>query len=89
MATVSLEAMKQDHLVMSVARALALANEAALAQGIAPANSLVTITEETGPTGSLWRIHYGPRDYIGRRGGDLIVLVDEVGETVQRVIRGQ
>lgn len=89
MPTISLEAMQQDYLVMSVARALSLANEAALAQGIEPANSLVTITEEMSPAGRLWRIHYGPRDYVGRRGGDLIVLVDERSEGVQRIIRGQ
>jgi hypothetical protein len=46
MSIVSLEEMQQDHLVMSVARALAVANEAALAHGTAPAESLVTITEE-------------------------------------------
>jgi len=89
MPAVSLEEMQQDHLVMSVARALALANQAALARGTEPANSLVTVSEETSPAGCLWRIHYGPRDYIGRRGGDLIVLIDERSQAVQRIIRGQ
>ena len=89
MTAINLERMQQDHLVMSVARALALANEAALAQGTEPANSLVTIEEETSPAGRLWRIHYGPRDYVSRRGGDLIVVVDESSESVQRIIRGQ
>jgi hypothetical protein len=87
--TVSLEALQQDSLAMSVARALALANAAALTQGADPADSLVTITEETSPTGRLWQIHYGPRDYVSRRGGALIVLVDEQGEAVQRIVRGQ
>ena len=89
MPPVSLEEMQQDHLVMAVARALALANAAALAEGTEPANSLVTITEEPSSAGRVWRIHYGPRDYVGRRGGDLIVLVDDSGHAVQRVIRGQ
>ncbi len=89
MPAITLEGIQQDHLVMSVARALALANEAAIAQGTEPANSLVSITEETSPAGRLWRVHYGPRDYLGRRGGDLIVFVDERGEAVQRIIRGQ
>jgi hypothetical protein len=89
MPAVSLEEIQQDRLAMSVAKALALANEAALAQGTDPANSLVTITEATSAGGRLWRIHYGPRDYIGRRGGDLIVVVDEGSEAVQRMIRGQ
>jgi hypothetical protein len=89
MSTVSLEAIQQDYLVMSVARALVLANEAAVSQGINLDDSLVTITEEVSSAGRLWRIHYGPRDYLGRRGGDLIVLVDEQSEAVQRIIRGQ
>jgi hypothetical protein len=89
MSTVTLEDLQQDHLVMSVARVLSLANKAALAQGTEPANSLVTITEEPSSTGPVWRIHYGPRDYVGRRGGDLIVLVDERSEVVLRIIRGQ
>jgi hypothetical protein len=89
MATVTLETMQQDNLVMSVARALTLANETAIAQGTEPADSLVTITEEGSSAGRSWRIHYGPRDYIGRRGGDLIVIVDERNASVQRIIRGQ
>jgi hypothetical protein len=89
MATVTLEEMQQDQLVMSVARALALANEAALGQGTDPAASLVTIAEETSSAGRLWRVNYGPRDYIGRRGGDLMVIVDERTGAVQRIIRGQ
>jgi len=89
MATVTLEDMRQDQLVMSVARALAVANETAIAQGTNPAESLVTITEQTSSAGSAWRIHYGPREYIGRRGGDLIVIVDEGSDTVPRVLRGQ
>jgi len=89
MPAISLEEMQQDRLVMSVAKALALANEAALAQGTDPANSLVTITEEPSAGGRLWRINYGPRDYIDRRGGDLIVVVDEGSQAVQRIIRGQ
>jgi hypothetical protein len=50
---------------------------------------LVTVTEEASADGRVWRIHYGPRDFVARRGGDLIVLVDERTATVQRIIRGQ
>lgn len=89
MATVSLEDMQQDRLVMSVARALALANETALCHGTKPDDSFVTIAEEQSPVGRLWRIHYGPRDFIHRRGGDLIVVIDEATAAVQRVIHGQ
>lgn len=89
MATLDLEEMRQDSLVMSVARALTLANEAAVAQGTEPTDSLVTITEEMSTVGRRWHIHYGPRDYVGRRGGDLTIVVAEGGESVEKIVRGQ
>ncbi len=57
MLAVTLDELQQDHLTMSVARALALANEAARARGMKPANSLVKITEEKTSVGRLWHIH--------------------------------
>jgi hypothetical protein len=74
---------------MSVARALSVANQAAVLQGTDLSASLVTITEEPVATGRNWRVHYGPKNYVGRRGGDLIVLVDDRTATVQRIVRGQ
>jgi hypothetical protein len=74
---------------MAEARAVADANATAKAQGIDLAGSLVTITEESPPPTRLWRVHYGPRDFTRRRGGDLIVLVDDQTGAVQRSIRGQ
>lgn len=71
------------------AAALALANEAAAAQGTDVAAALITISEDTPPPNRRWRVHYGPRDYVHRRGGDLIVLVDEQAGTVQQILRGQ
>jgi hypothetical protein len=62
---------------------------AAIAQGTHAADSLVTIAEEVSSAVRVWRINYGPRYYIGRRGGDTIVLVDEGSDAVERVIRGQ
>jgi citrate lyase beta subunit len=85
----ALEEIRQDSLAMSVAAALAVADKEAMAQGTDVARSLVTITEAAPPPGRLWRIHYGPRDYVNRRGGDLTVVVDEQAGTVQRIIRGQ
>jgi hypothetical protein len=75
-------------LVMAAARALASANDAAIAHDTQPADCLVTISEQDFPAGRTWRIHYGPRDFVLRRGGDLIVLVEERTAAV-RVIRGQ
>jgi hypothetical protein len=78
----------KDRLALSVARALALANVAVASHGIDPGDALVTISEEAAPPDRLWRIHYGPRDYLHRRGGDVTVLVhDRTG--VQRVLLGQ
>ena len=73
----------------SVGRVLTLANEAAIGYGANLADSLVLISEELSEGGPLWRVHYGPRDHVSRRGGDLIVVVDELAGVVQRVIHGQ
>jgi hypothetical protein len=87
--TPTLEMIQRDEVAMAVARALTLANEAARAHSIRPAEALVSITEEdTGPP-RCWRIHYGPRDYVHRRGGDLVVVVDEQAGAVRQLLRGQ
>ena len=51
MASATLEEMQGDQIVMSVARALALANEAAVLHGTDPAKSLISILEEATPSG--------------------------------------
>lgn len=38
---------------------------------------------------TVWHVNYGPKDYIGQRGGDLIVEVNADDETISRVLRGQ
>ena len=81
--------MKNDRLAMSVAQALTIANAAVIERGRDPSDSLVTITEDIAGTGRVWRIQYGPRDYIAKRGGDLIVLVDEQTGAIQQILRGQ
>ena len=89
MAAPALEEIQHDTLAMSVAGALALANETATTRGINLPSSIVTITEESPPPERQWRIHYGPRDYANQRGGDLIVIVHEQSGSVSRIIRGQ
>lgn len=31
----------------------------------------------------IWRVNYSPKDYVGRRGGDLIVEVDASDGTIK------
>lgn len=62
---------------------------AGLANSTEPASSLVSGTEEIAAGGRVWRLHDGPRDFVGRRGGDRIARVDERLAEVQRIIRGQ
>jgi hypothetical protein len=84
-----IEKIQRDSLAIGVARALALANETAVAAGIDPQGALVTISEEASPPTRSWRIHYGPRDYINQRGGDITILVDGDSGEVKKVLRGQ
>lgn len=78
----------QDDLAVSLARVLAAANKHAREAGVNVARSVITITQNF-EHGLRWRINYGPRDYIGRRGGDLIIEVDANDATVTRVLHGQ
>jgi hypothetical protein len=64
-------------------------NELARREGIQIKRSLVTVTEHPGQDSNCWRINYGPRNYIGRRGGDLIVEVGLDDGQVKRVLHGQ
>ncbi len=89
MSTETLEEIQQDNVAMTVAHALQLANRAAVAQGVDPATSMITISAEASLPATWWRVHYGPRDYISRRGGDLIVTVDAATGRVEQVLRGQ
>lgn len=70
-------------------RTLLAANGEAARRGADVAGSLVTVSEESPPPHRVWRVHYGPRDYVNVRGGDLSVLIDEETGAIERVIRGQ
>lgn len=78
----------QDELAISLARVLAAANKCARESGVDVLQSLITITQIA--NGDVrWRINYGPKDYIGRRGGDLIVEVDANDASIKQVLHGQ
>jgi hypothetical protein len=78
----------QDELAVSLACAVATANKRAAELGVDVRQCLVTITQmiEDEPR---WCINYGPKDYLGWRGGGLIVEVDPSDATVKHVLYGQ
>ena len=78
----------RDDLAVLLARVLATANKRVRELGVDVLQSFITITQSF-ENGSRWRINYGPKDYIGRRGGDLIIEVDAGDISIKRVLRGQ
>ncbi|MBI5650842.1 MAG: hypothetical protein HZC40_10435 [Chloroflexi bacterium] len=79
----------QDDIAVSLARAIATANKRAREAGIDVMQSIITITQRAFDGNLLWRINYGPKNYIGRRGGDFIVEIDPADASVKQVLRGQ
>ena len=79
----------EDHVAVSLARAMASANRRARELGVDVLESMISITQRSSNGGWAWRVSYGPKDYVGRRGGDLIILVNPEDATVEQVLRGQ
>jgi hypothetical protein len=79
----------QDELAISLARVMAAANKRARESGVDLQHSLITIMQRSSNGKLVWRVSYGPKDYIGRRGGDFIVEVDPASASITRVLRGQ
>lgn len=79
----------QDDIAVSLARAMAAANKRARESGVDVLSSLITVTQRVFDGKSMWRINYGPKDYIGRRGGDFVVDVDAKDASIKQVLRGQ
>ncbi|MCX7044122.1 MAG: hypothetical protein NTX50_01370 [Candidatus Sumerlaeota bacterium] len=78
----------QDNLAVSLAQVMAAANKRARESGVDALQSLITITQVFGEKWR-WRVNYGPKDYVGKRGGDLIIDVDATDATIANVMRGQ
>lgn len=78
-----------DEIAVSLARAIAAANIRARELGIDVLHALITITQRFDNGNTLWRINYGPKDYIGRRGGDLMIEVDPNDASIHQVLWGQ
>jgi len=79
----------QDDIAVSLARAIATSNKRARELGVDVFQSLITVTQQVSNSIPLWQINYGPKDYIGRRGGDLIIEVDPYNASIKQVMRGQ
>ena len=78
--------MRQDEPAVVRAHVMAAANKRELS--VAVRQSIVTITQMTDGEPRLC-INYGPKDYLGRRGGDLIIDVDPSDASVKQVLHGQ
>jgi hypothetical protein len=89
MASVFTAEVLQDEMALSLAHVVVTANKHAREAGVDLQQSLITITQCLLNDGVVWRISYGPKDYVGRRGGDFIVDVDPLNAMVARVMRGQ
>ena len=87
-ATLAVEVL-QDDLAVSLARAVAAANKKARELGVDVFQSLISITQHAQNGNSVWQINYGPKDYVNRRGGDVLIEVDMFDATVKKVLHGQ
>lgn len=79
----------EDDIAVSLARATAVANKRAGELGIDVLQSIITITQRSVNGDVYWRINYGPKDYVGRRGGDLIIEVNQETADIHQVLLGQ
>lgn len=89
MATVLSNETLQDEIAVSVAEILALANRRAKELGVDVRTSLITVSQHLAKGVWLWRVHYGARDFVGRRGGDLMIDVDPTNADIKQILRGQ
>jgi hypothetical protein len=89
MATILSKETLQDEIAVSVAQILATANRKAKELGVDVKTSLITVTQHFTKGVCLWRVHYGAKDYVGRRGGDLMIDVDPSNADIKQILRGQ
>ncbi len=89
MATVLSNETLQDEIAVSVAQVLASANRKAKELGVDVKTSLITVSQHPAKGVWLWRVHYGARDYGGRRGGDLMIDIDPANADITQILRGQ
>jgi hypothetical protein len=79
----------QDDVAVTVARVIASANKRARELNVDVMQSIISLTQHSQDGSWVWRVNYGAKDYIGRRGGDLMVEVNPEDASIQRVLWGQ
>jgi hypothetical protein len=79
----------QDDVAITVARVIASANKRARELNVDVMQSIISLTQHSQDGSWVWRVNYGTKDYIGRRGGDLMVEVNPEDASIQRVLWGQ
>ncbi|MCU0238168.1 MAG: hypothetical protein MUC29_01905 [Pyrinomonadaceae bacterium] len=79
----------QDEIAVSVAKVLASANRKANELGVDVKASLITVSQHLAQGVWLWRVHYGKREYIGRRGGDLMIDINPKDSKIEQILQGQ
>jgi hypothetical protein len=79
----------QDDVAVTAARAIAAANKRARELNVDVMQSIISLTQHAQDGSWVWRVNYGAKDYIGRRGGDLMVEVNPEDASIQRVLWGQ
>jgi hypothetical protein len=89
MSTVLSSDVLQDDVAVTIARAIAAANRRARELNVDVMQSIISLTQHSQDGNWVWRVNYGAKDYIGRRGGDLTIEVNPEDASIQRVLWGQ
>lgn len=79
----------RDALAVSLARMMAAANQRARELGVDASQCLITIAQSSQTGETSWRVNYGAKDFVGRRGGDLVIDVNPADGSIAKVLRGQ
>ena len=78
----------QDEIAILFAQVIAAANKRASAEGVNIQDSHISVAPLFGKE-VVWRVNYGPSNYISRRGGDFIIDVWAHNAAIKQVLRGQ
>ena len=79
----------KTRIAVSVAQVLASANRKAKELGVDVKESLITVSQHLAKGIWLWRVHYGARGYVNRRGGDLMIDIDPANADIKQILLGQ